>query len=258
MTPYLTTSARPHRNSRAGSVRQGRRVDPDADRLVERADDVLGAGVVDADLAADRAVPTCASSVVGTMTSGSAAGVGRGDEAGQVADDAAAQGDDRRVAIGPQSDEVVIKVGGPIERLTRLARGHDGARRRDPDGSNAAAQGAARAATFASVTSKARRQLRPDQVASRAARANAPNPSLPLPTHTSYDRGPSSTRTRMAGSVELSAGVVQLEAVAGGRLIALSSKPKLFQAQGPGESTEVAATARPKWQAEACPTGGNR
>ena len=39
-----------------GRVRRVARIDPDAGRLMEGADDVLGAGMVDADLAADGAV----------------------------------------------------------------------------------------------------------------------------------------------------------------------------------------------------------
>ena len=43
------------------------------------------------------------------MTSGRPRRKGRGDEAGEVADDSAAQGDDQGVAIGLVRDELVIK-----------------------------------------------------------------------------------------------------------------------------------------------------
>ena len=48
---------------------QESRVDPDADRLMEGADQVLAARMIDADLAADE-LSTIASSVVGTMSNG--------------------------------------------------------------------------------------------------------------------------------------------------------------------------------------------
>ena len=121
MTPYLTTSASPHRNSRAGSVRQRVGVDPDAGRLVEGADDVLGPGMVDPDLAADRAVDL-GQQAGGDHEQRQAAGVGRRHEAGQVADHAAAEGDDDRVPVGLHRDQLVVEPRRRFQALGRLAR----------------------------------------------------------------------------------------------------------------------------------------
>ena len=115
-----------------GKGGEGLGVDPDADGLVEGADDVLGAGVVDPHLAPDGAID------LGQQRGrdhqqGEAAEIRRGDEPGEVADDASAQRDDAGVAIGAEPDQVVVQVGGAVERLGRLARGEDGERRRDPD-----------------------------------------------------------------------------------------------------------------------------
>ena len=60
---------------------------------MECADDVLGPGVVDPDLAADRAVHLRQQGRRDHQQR-EAAGIGRGDEPGEVADHAAAQGDD--------------------------------------------------------------------------------------------------------------------------------------------------------------------
>jgi hypothetical protein len=95
----LITSASPQRSSRGGQRRQGAGVDPDAGGLVEGADDVLGPRVVDPHLAADGAVDL-RQQARRDHQQGQAAGVGRGDEAGQVADDPAAQRHDARVAVG--------------------------------------------------------------------------------------------------------------------------------------------------------------
>ena len=56
MMPCLTTSNRPARYSRSGSVREHLRVDQHGERLMKRADQVLAAHQVHAGLAADRRV----------------------------------------------------------------------------------------------------------------------------------------------------------------------------------------------------------
>ncbi len=83
--------AAPQLASRQGS--QGFGIDPDSRRLIKSADQVLGIGMVDPDLAADRAVD------LGEQSrrhhdQGKAAGERGGDKAGEVADHAAPQGDD--------------------------------------------------------------------------------------------------------------------------------------------------------------------
>ena len=79
--------------------REERRVDRDHRRLMERADQVLAQRVVDADLAADRAVHL-RQQRRRDLHDRDAAQVGRRGEAGGVADDAAADRDDRAGAIG--------------------------------------------------------------------------------------------------------------------------------------------------------------
>ena len=92
MTPYLITSARPARNSRRGRVFKRVDVDHDQARLVEGADEVLAGRMVDAGLAADAGVDL-RQQRGRHLHERHAAHEGRGGEAGQVADDAAAEGD---------------------------------------------------------------------------------------------------------------------------------------------------------------------
>ena len=75
------------------------RVDDHRRRLVIGADEVLAGGVVDADLAADRAVDL-REERRRHLDDRHAAEVRGGGEPGDVADDSAADGDDRRRAIG--------------------------------------------------------------------------------------------------------------------------------------------------------------
>ena len=85
------------RSSRARQRLQERGVDDDRPRLVEGADQVLGARVVDADLAADRAVDH-RQQRGRHLDPVDAAHVGGGGEAGHVAHHAAAEGDHQPVA----------------------------------------------------------------------------------------------------------------------------------------------------------------
>ena len=98
MRPYLTTSARPARSSRGGSVASVSSVGEHATRLVERADHVLAARVVDAGLAADRGVDL-REQRGRHLHEVDAALVAGGGEAGHVADHAAAERDDAGVAV---------------------------------------------------------------------------------------------------------------------------------------------------------------
>ena len=103
--------------------RQGREhlgIDPDAHRLVERADDVLARGWLTPDLAADRAIDHRQEGR-GDHQQGEAPGVGRGDEAGEVADDAPPERDDRGMAVGAEPDQIVVEVGSAV-RATCSAR----------------------------------------------------------------------------------------------------------------------------------------
>ena len=120
MTPYFTTSARPERYSRSGSVASTSRSISTPRRLPERADHVLGRGQVDAHLAADAAIDL-GQERRGNLNEGEPAGKGGGDEAGQIAHHAAADRDDRRLAIGLQADQFVPQPLGLRERLARFA-----------------------------------------------------------------------------------------------------------------------------------------
>ena len=105
ITPYLMTSARPARDSRGGSVRacrcrRARR------RLVERADHVLAARMIDAGLAADRRVDL-REQRRRHLHEIDAALVAGGGESGDVADHAAAERHDGSVAVQPRVDERV-------------------------------------------------------------------------------------------------------------------------------------------------------
>ena len=70
-----------------------------AQRLEERPDHVLRFRQIDADLAADGAVDL-GQQRRRDLQEAEAAGEGGGDEAGQIADDAAADGHDQRTAVG--------------------------------------------------------------------------------------------------------------------------------------------------------------
>ena len=91
----------PCRRSRSGSVSSSARVDHDARRPVERADEVLALGEVDRRLAADRRVDL-ADERRRHGDPRHAAQVRRGGEAGDVGRAAAAERDERAVAVEPQ------------------------------------------------------------------------------------------------------------------------------------------------------------
>ena len=88
----------------AGQRAEHRRIDDDRVRLIEGADQVLAERVVHADLAADRAVHL-REQRRRHVDERDAAQVGRRREAGHVADDAAAEGDERRRAVGVRADQ---------------------------------------------------------------------------------------------------------------------------------------------------------
>ena len=93
MKPHLMTSAMPEIISFFGQRVQGVEVHEDTGRRVERPDEVLAFGGVDAGLAADGGVHH-AEQAGGHVDDLDAAQPGGGHEAGQVGDGAAADGDD--------------------------------------------------------------------------------------------------------------------------------------------------------------------
>ena len=95
-------------------------VDPDAERLMEGADHVLGPRMVDRRLAADGAVDH-GQQRGRHHEQRQAAGEGRGHEAREVADDAAADRDDQCAPIGGQVDEGVVELRCGCERFVRFA-----------------------------------------------------------------------------------------------------------------------------------------
>ena len=101
-----------------------RRIDDDGVRLVEGADQVLAERMVDADLAADRAVHL-RQQRRRHVHERDAAQVGRRGEARHVADDAAAERDERRRAIGVRADQRVVDARDGRELLVALAVGDE-------------------------------------------------------------------------------------------------------------------------------------
>ena len=104
--------------------RQELGIDDDRGRLMIGADQVLARGVVDADLAADRAVDL-RQERRGHLDDRHAAKVGRGGEPGDVADDAAADGDDGRRAIGRGANQRIVDASDGRELLVALAIGDE-------------------------------------------------------------------------------------------------------------------------------------
>ena len=91
---------------------------------MERADQVLPERMVDADLAANRAVHLRQQRRrhVGQRD---AAKISRRGEAGRVAEDAAADGDDAGAAIGAVLDERIVDAGDGLQVLVSLAVGNE-------------------------------------------------------------------------------------------------------------------------------------
>ncbi len=102
------------------SVERGR-IDEDAERLMEGADEVFTLRMVDADLSADRAVDV-GQERRGHLDEGDAAGVGGGREAGRVSHDAAPHGHDDGTPVGLDFDQRVVQAGDNGQRLRLLAR----------------------------------------------------------------------------------------------------------------------------------------
>ena len=121
ITPYLTTSASPAPVVPVGQSVERGRIDEDAERLMERADEVFTLRMVDADLSADRAVDV-GQERGGHLDEGDAAGVGGRREAGRVPHDAAPDGHDDGAPVGLDFDQRVVQAGDDRQRLRLLAR----------------------------------------------------------------------------------------------------------------------------------------
>ena len=100
-------------------------VGEDRDRLMERADQVLADGVIDAGLAADRRVDH-GQQRRGDLNERKPAEDGGGGEARRIPDYAAAEGDERRVSVNGCAEDRVVDAVDRGDRLVVLA-GRDGA-----------------------------------------------------------------------------------------------------------------------------------
>ena len=117
------TSANPSRSGSRREALQQAGVLHDEARRVEGADQVLAARVVDADLPADRRVDH-RQQRRRALHERHAAQVRRRDEAGEVADDAAAKRDDGRTALRFVVEEPVVRRAHGLEALAGLAGGN--------------------------------------------------------------------------------------------------------------------------------------
>ena len=112
-------SARPALCSRSGSVASVA-VSDDCDGLMERADEILPTGMVDAGLAADGGVDLREQGRR-DLDVGDSALIARRRKSGSVADDSAAQCNDRRVAPEAIGDEHIEQARYRRERFVRFA-----------------------------------------------------------------------------------------------------------------------------------------
>ena len=102
---------------RQGFQRGG--VDQHAQRLEEGPDHVLRLGQIDADLAAHGTIDL-GQERGGDLQEADTPGVGGGDEAGQVADHAAADRDDHRLAVGVQLEHAFPEPGGHVDATSTV------------------------------------------------------------------------------------------------------------------------------------------
>ena len=127
----LTASPRAARSWRAGSVRRKRDVHDDRGRLVERAHEVLALGQVHRRLAADRRVDL-GDERRRDVDHGHAAEVGRGEEAGRVAERPAADRHERVAALDAQAGQLAGRRLHARQALRRLAARQQDALDRQP------------------------------------------------------------------------------------------------------------------------------
>ena len=124
VTPYLIDLVEPRPELAPRQRAEHRRIDDDRVRLIERADQVLAERMIDADLAADGAVDL-REQRRRHVNERDAPQVGGRGEAGHVADDAAAEGDERGRAIGVRANERVVDADDRRQLLVTLAVGDE-------------------------------------------------------------------------------------------------------------------------------------
>ena len=91
--------------------------------LLERADEILALGQIDAGLAADGGVDH-RQQACGAKDEVDAAQIGRGDKPGHIAGHPSAQADDRSVAAHPGRQQAIVECTNGIQRLVLLPGGH--------------------------------------------------------------------------------------------------------------------------------------
>ncbi len=124
MMPYLMTSAKPARNSRSWQSLERVEVAQNQLRLIKSADEIFAGLQIDADLAADGAVhqreQRCR-----RLNEGNSAQISRRDEAGQIADDPAAERDDEGFSFQPLLRKMVVTGLNRFEAFRGFTRGND-------------------------------------------------------------------------------------------------------------------------------------
>ena len=122
ITPYFTTSYRPARNSRRGSVERSDGIDDDRRRGMKSADQVLAHRMVDADLSADGTVDLRKKRRRHLNDWNTTEVRGRG-KPGDIAGHAAANGEERARSIGVSADERIVDTANGRELFVALAVG---------------------------------------------------------------------------------------------------------------------------------------
>ena len=131
MRPYFATSASPDRNSRSDRVRSVSTSATTSRGCENVPTRFLPSGRLTADLP-PIAASTCASSVVGTWMNGTPRMYVDGHEAGEIAHRSASQRDHRVVPVRLLRGELMQQRLVHLQRLGRLAFGHDERDRREP------------------------------------------------------------------------------------------------------------------------------
>ena len=189
--PYLTTLVQAGSELAAGQGLQQLRIDHDNGGLVKGADQVLAERVVDADLAADRAVHL-REQRRRHVGEGDAAKEGGGREPGGVADDAAAHGHDRAAAVGPGADQRLVDARDRLKVLEALTVGQED--RFDTPRAPRCSRAPCRRQTTGLETTN-RRAPTPCASSSSGSRS-----LMPLPIQIVEGREPAVTSTRTAAS----------------------------------------------------------
>ncbi len=165
-------------------------------RLQKSADHILPQRMIDADLAAHRAIDL-RQQAGGHLHEADAAQVGGGHEAGEIADHPAAQRDHHRFAVDFALDEIAVEPGGGFHALIALAGGHQQGMMREPGALEAGAHGIPVTAVDLAI---ADHHDRTDGVR-QPGRATIPIQAWhPSSIWISYDRSPRFTCTRLSQS----------------------------------------------------------